>query len=71
MDMTATADVMLVLLACLLALPVALGTCVRYPSLVTLMLIAVLCVFSSSTWGQPPQQLLLPPKNRPRQPSAN
>ena len=52
MDMNAATDVMLVLLACLLALPVALAACLRYPSLATLTLIAVLCVFSSSTWGQ-------------------
>jgi len=52
MDMTITSDVILVLLGALLALPLALGICMRHPSLATLMLIAVLCLFSSSTWGQ-------------------
>ena len=71
MDMTVTADVVFVLISALLALPLALAVCLRHPSLTTLTMIAILCVFSSSTWGQPPQQLLLPPKKRPRQPSAN
>ncbi len=52
MDMNAAHDVLLVLLACLLALPLAMGICLRHPALTTLALIAVLCVFSSSTWGQ-------------------
>ena len=52
MDMTITSDVILVLLAALLALPFALSICLRHPSLATLSLIAVLCLFSSSTWGQ-------------------
>ncbi len=71
MDMNATADVLVVLLCSVMLLPFALGTCLRHPALTTLLLIAILCVFSSSTWGHPPQQLLLPPRKRPRQPSAN
>ena len=51
-DMTHTSDVILVLLGALLALPCVLGICLRHPALVTLMLIGVLCLFSSSTWGQ-------------------
>ena len=52
MDMNVATDVMLVLLACLLAMPLVLAACLRHPSLTTLTLIAILCVFSSSTWGQ-------------------
>ncbi len=52
MDMNVTTDVVLVLLACLLAMPLVLGACLRHPSMTTLTLIAILCVFSSSTWGQ-------------------
>ena len=71
MESPAAGDVILVLLASLIALPLILGACLRYPALTTLGLIAILSVFSSSTWGHPPQQLLLPPRKRPRQPSAN
>lgn len=52
MDMNATADVLVVLLCSVMLLPFALGTCLRHPALTTLLLIATLCVFSSSTWGQ-------------------
>ena len=71
MGMNATSDVVIVLLLAMMSLPLALGACLRYPSLTTLMLVTILCVFSSSTWGHPPQQLLLPPRKRPRHPSAN
>ncbi len=52
MDAQAMMNVMLVLLAALLALPLMLGACLRHPSLATLGLVAILCAFSSSTWGQ-------------------
>ncbi|MFM8468233.1 MAG: hypothetical protein ACKOAO_11810, partial [Oxalobacteraceae bacterium] len=52
MDMTLPSEVILVLLGALLALPFVLGLCLRHPPLATLMFIAVLCLFSSSTWGQ-------------------
>ena len=52
MESQAAGDVILVLLASLIALPLILGACLRYPALTTLGLIAMLSVFSSSTWGQ-------------------
>ena len=52
MGMNATSDVVIVLLLAMMSLPLALGACLRYPSLTTLVLVAILCVFSSSTWGQ-------------------
>ncbi len=45
-------DVLVVLLLCLLALPLILAACLRCPEAATLGLIAILCLFSSSTWGQ-------------------
>lgn len=41
-----------VLLAALILLPVALAVCFRMPDTVSLGLVAILCLFSSSTWGQ-------------------
>ncbi len=35
-----------------MVVPVALAICVRLPSLVSLGFVALLCLFSSSTWGQ-------------------
>lgn len=52
MDTNTTGEVILVLFACLCALPLALGVCLRHPALSTLGLIGILCLFSSSTWGQ-------------------
>lgn len=52
MNMNVTTDMMLVLFGCLCALPLVLSVCLRHPSVTTLMLISILCVFSSSTWGQ-------------------
>lgn len=42
----------LMLLAALLLLPVAMTVCLRMPSAVALGFVAILCLFSSSTWGQ-------------------
>ena len=50
--MKTTGDVIFLLLAALLMVPVMLAACVRNPPLVTLAFIAVLSLFSSSTWGQ-------------------
>ena len=46
------ADPFLILLAALMVVPVALAICVRLPSVVSLGFVALLCLFSSSTWGQ-------------------
>jgi hypothetical protein len=45
-------DPFLLLLAALLILPLAFGVCLRAPVAVALGFIAILCLFSSSTWGQ-------------------
>lgn len=45
-------DPFLLLLAALAALPLALAICLRMPSTVALGFVAILCLFSSSTWGQ-------------------
>ena len=42
----------LLLLAALAALPFAFGVCLRAPVMVALGFVAILCLFSSSTWGQ-------------------
>lgn len=46
------ADSFFILLAALVLLPVALMICIRMPVTVALGFVAILCVFSSSTWGQ-------------------
>ncbi len=52
MPSASAADPFLILLAALMVVPVALAICVRLPSLVSLGFVALLCLFSSSTWGQ-------------------
>lgn len=52
MSSASAADPFFILLAALVFLPVALAVCVRMPAVVTLGLVAILCLFSSSTWGQ-------------------
>ena len=52
MDVTAASDTFLVLLAAVIALPFLLAACWRHPAGVTLGFVAILCLFSSSTWGQ-------------------
>ena len=49
---SSAADPFLILLAALMVLPAILAICVRLPAAVSLGLVALLCVFSSSTWGQ-------------------
>ena len=51
-DVTAASDTFLVLLVAVIALPFLLAACWRQPASVTLGFVAILCVFSSSTWGQ-------------------
>lgn len=46
------ADPFLILLAALMLVPAALAVCLRLPSAVSLGFVALLCAFSSSTWGQ-------------------
>jgi hypothetical protein len=50
--MSSAPDPFLLLLVAVLSLPIAIAVCLRVPAIVTLGFIAVLCVFSSSTWGQ-------------------
>lgn len=45
-------DPFLLLLASLAVLPLAFGFCLRAPTMVALGFVAILCLFSSSTWGQ-------------------
>lgn len=52
MSSTSAGDPFFILLAALVLLPVTLAVCVRMPSVVTLGFIAILFLFSSSTWGQ-------------------
>ena len=52
MDATAASDIFLVLLAAVIALPFLLAACWHQPVGVTLTFVAILCLFSSSTWGQ-------------------
>ena len=52
METSAYSDAFIILIAALLVLPVFIAVCLRQPSLVTLGFVAVLCLFSSSTWGQ-------------------
>lgn len=50
--MSTAPDPFLLLLAAVLLLPIAIAICLRMPARVTLAFVAVLCIFSSSTWGQ-------------------
>jgi len=50
--MSTAPDPFLLLLAAVLSLPIAIAICLRMPAAVTLAFVAVLCIFSSSTWGQ-------------------
>ena len=52
MPSASTADPFLILLAALMVVPVALAMCLRLPATVSLGFVALLCLFSSSTWGQ-------------------
>jgi len=52
MELTSAGDTFLVLLAALLSLPLLLAVCWGQPAATTLGYIAILCLFSSSTWGQ-------------------
>ncbi len=52
MSSTSASDPFFILLAALVLLPVVLVVCVRMPSAVTLGFVAILFLFSSSTWGQ-------------------
>lgn len=46
------ADPFWLLLAALAVLPLAFAVCLRAPALVALGFVSILCLFSSSTWGQ-------------------
>lgn len=48
----AAPDPFWLLAAALIALPVAFAVCLRHPSPVALGFVVILCLFSSSTWGQ-------------------
>ena len=50
--MPSAPDPFLLLFAAAILLPLAIAVCLRRPAVVTLGFIAILCVFSSSTWGQ-------------------
>ena len=50
--MSSAPDPFLLLLAALLSAPIAIAVCLRAPAMVTLGFVTILCVFSSSTWGQ-------------------
>jgi len=52
MPSASVAEPFLILLAALMAVPLALAICVCLPSAVSLGFVALLCLFSSSTWGQ-------------------
>ena len=52
MPSASAADPFLILLAAMMLVPVAVAICVHLPSAVSLGFVALLCVFSSSTWGQ-------------------
>ncbi|MEY3790588.1 MAG: hypothetical protein RLZ09_1424 [Pseudomonadota bacterium] len=52
MDVTAASDTFLVLLAAVISLPILLVACWRHPAGITLGFVSILCLFSSSTWGQ-------------------
>ncbi len=52
MELTSAGDTFLVLLAALLSLPLLLAVCWSQPAVTTLGYVAILCLFSSSTWGQ-------------------
>ncbi len=50
--MSSAPDPFLLLVAAVLSVPIAIAVCLRAPVMVTLGFVAILCVFSSSTWGQ-------------------
>lgn len=50
--MASAPDPFWLLTAALVLLPLAFGVCLRMPATVTLAFVALLCLFSSSTWGQ-------------------
>ncbi len=50
--MPASPDPFLLLIAALAVLPLALAACLRAPVAIALGFVAVLCLFSASTWGQ-------------------
>ena len=50
--MPASPDPFLLLIAALAVLPLALAACLRAPAAIALGFVAVLCLFSASTWGQ-------------------
>ncbi len=50
--MSGAPDPFWLLLAAMVTLPLAFTVCLRYPSLVALGFVGILCLFSSSTWGQ-------------------
>ncbi len=50
--MSSAPDPFLLLLAALLSVPIVIAVCLRAPAMVTLGFVTILCVFSSSTWGQ-------------------
>lgn len=50
--MSSAPDPFLLLLAAVVSLPIAIAVCLRAPAMVTLGFVTILCVFSSSTWGQ-------------------
>ena len=52
MSSPSAGDPFFVLIAALILLPVTLAICIRMPSVVALGFIAILFLFSSSTWGQ-------------------
>lgn len=52
MEFTSTNDTYFILLAALLSLPLILAVCWSQPATTTLGYVAILCLFSSSTWGQ-------------------
>lgn len=52
MSSASEADPFVILLAALILLPVALAICLRLPAIVALGFVGMLCLFSSSTWGQ-------------------
>lgn len=50
--MPSSPDPFLLLAAALALVPLALAVCLRAPALIALSFVAVLCLFSASTWGQ-------------------
>ncbi len=50
--MPSSPDPFLLLAAALVLLPLALAVCLRAPMMIALGFVAILCLFSASTWGQ-------------------